>query len=136
MRRKKNQWAWNYISLCSFCDIVLDDAKCHQRQCVQKPDSLVIHRHCACQMAGFVPVGTSNTVYYPLGLVTIPQNTFRTWATGCVDCGSDWEHSSQFQFSQFVKSNFFNQVVATPDAMVNILLQSPIVYHNTKATNS
>ena len=29
-------------------------------------------------MGGFNPVGTPNTVYYPLGLVTTPQNTFWT----------------------------------------------------------
>ena len=31
-----------------------------------------------CQMGGFNPVGAPNTVYYPLGLVTTPQNMFRT----------------------------------------------------------
>ena len=29
-------------------------------------------------MGGFNPVGTPNTVCYPSGLVTTPQNTFRT----------------------------------------------------------
>ena len=43
---------------------------------------------------------------------------------------------SQFWFNQFVKCNFFGLVVATPDAMVDSLLRSPIAYHNTKATNS
>ena len=42
---------------------------------------------------------------------------------------------SQFQFSQFMKCNFFNLVVATPDAMVNTPLQFLIAHHNTKATN-
>ena len=31
-------------------------------------------------MGGFNPVGAPNTVYYPLGLVTTPQNTFWTIA--------------------------------------------------------
>ena len=30
------------------------------------------------QMGGFDPVGAPNTVYYPLGLVTTPQNAFWT----------------------------------------------------------
>ena len=30
------------------------------------------------QMGGFNPAGTPNSVYYPLGLVTTPQNTFWT----------------------------------------------------------
>ena len=29
-------------------------------------------------MGGFNPVGAPNTVYYPLGLVTTPQNAFWT----------------------------------------------------------
>ena len=40
------------------------------------------------------------------------------------------------QFSQFMKCNSFSLVVATPDAMVDTLLQSLIADHCTKATNS
>ena len=45
-------------------------------------------------------------------------------------------NDSQFQFSQFVKCNFFNLVVATPGAMVDTSLGSLIAHHNAKATNS
>ena len=45
-------------------------------------------------------------------------------------------NDSQFQFSQFMKCNFFNLVAATPDAMANTSLGSPIAHHNAKATNS
>ena len=40
---------------------------------------------------------------------------------------------SQFWFSQFVKCNFFNLVVATPDAMVDTSLRSLMACHNTKS---
>ena len=42
---------------------------------------------------------------------------------------------SQFQFSQFVKCNFFNLVATTPDAMVNSPLRSLTSNHNAKATD-
>ena len=45
-------------------------------------------------------------------------------------------NDSQFQLSQFVKCNFFDLVAATPDAMVDFLLRSPIVCRNAKASNS
>ena len=43
---------------------------------------------------------------------------------------------SQFWFSQFMKCNFFNLVVATPDIMVDTPLWSSVACHNIKATNS
>ena len=38
-------------------------------------------------MGGFNPAGAPNTVYYPLGLVTTPQNTFRTTASTNLSSG-------------------------------------------------
>ena len=43
---------------------------------------------------------------------------------------------SQFQFSQFMKCNFFDLVVAIPDARVDASLQSLMGCHNAKGTNS
>ena len=37
-------------------------------------------------MGGFNPVGTPNTGYHPLGLVTTPQNTFRTKKQNEAEC--------------------------------------------------
>ena len=36
-------------------------------------------------MGGFNPAGAPNTVYYPLGLVTTPQNAFWTMLQNAVD---------------------------------------------------
>ena len=43
---------------------------------------------------------------------------------------------SQFWFSPFVRCNYFNLVAATPDAMVDTPLRSPVACHDTKAANS
>ena len=45
-------------------------------------------------------------------------------------------YDSQFWFSQFMKCNFFNLVVATPDAMADSPLRSLIAHQSAKATNS
>ena len=49
-------------------------------------------------MGGFNPVGTPNTVYYPLGLVTTPQNAFWTQVSNCgVDSTAETDLVTHFQ---------------------------------------